>query len=87
VRNTHPRPLVGEHRVNQRKVPDHFVANFYFGIDLPFKKINLQFNVENSTNRVFQIGKESEFTPVQSSPPRFISGSVKDSFLTQVLIG
>lgn len=65
------------------RLPGHFVANFYFGIDLPFKekeKINLQFNVENATNRVFQIAKESEFTPVQFSPPRFISGSVKIHF-------
>ena len=65
------------------RLPDHFVANFYFGIDLPFKekeKINLQFNVENATNRVFQIAKESEFTPVQFSPPRFISGSVRIHF-------
>jgi hypothetical protein len=65
------------------RLPDHFVANFYFGIDLPFrekKKISLQINVENATNRVFGIAKESEFTPVQYSPPRFISGSVRVHF-------
>jgi outer membrane receptor protein involved in Fe transport len=65
------------------RLPDHFVANFYFGIDLPSterKKISLQFNIENASNRVFRIAKESEFTPVQYSPPRFISGSIKLHF-------
>jgi hypothetical protein len=65
------------------RLPSHFVANLYFGIDLPYtegRKISLQVNVENVTNRVFQIAKESEFTPVQYSPPRFISGSVKVHF-------
>jgi hypothetical protein len=65
------------------RLPDHFVANFYLGIDLLSEernKISLQFNIENAANRVFRIAKESEFTPVQYSPPRFISGSVRVRF-------
>jgi outer membrane receptor protein involved in Fe transport len=65
------------------RLPEHFVANFYFGVDL-FRKerrgLSLQFNVENATDRVFAIAKESEFTPIQFSPPRFLSGSLKLRF-------
>jgi 5-hydroxyisourate hydrolase-like protein (transthyretin family) len=65
------------------RLPEHFVANFYFGVDL-FRKercgLGLQFNVENATDRVFAIAKESEFTPIQFSPPRFLSASLKVRF-------
>lgn len=65
------------------RLPQHLVANLYFGVEL-FRKerrgLGLQFNVENVTNRVFQIAKESEFTPVQYSPPRFLSGSMRVRF-------
>ncbi|HST50726.1 MAG TPA: TonB-dependent receptor [Pyrinomonadaceae bacterium] len=65
------------------RLPEHLVANLYFGVEL-FRKerrgVGLQFNVENVSNRVFQIAKESEFTPVQYSPPRFISGSMRVRF-------
>ena len=67
----------------QVRLPEHFVANFYFGVDL-FREghhsVGLQLNVENATDRVFQIAKESEFTPIQFSPPRFLSGSVTFHF-------
>jgi outer membrane receptor protein involved in Fe transport len=65
------------------RLPDHLVANFYFGVDLWRKErrsVGLQVNVENATDRVFRIAKESEFTPVQFSPPRFVSGSVRFHF-------
>ncbi|MEP7075343.1 MAG: TonB-dependent receptor [Acidobacteriota bacterium] len=65
------------------RLPAHFVTNLYFGIDLFRKerhKMTLQFNVENVGNRVYQIAKESEFTPIQFSPPRFLSGSLKVRF-------
>ncbi|HTF37244.1 MAG TPA: TonB-dependent receptor [Blastocatellia bacterium] len=65
------------------RLPDHFVANFYFGVDL-FRKercgLGIQFNVENAADRVFAIAKESEFTPIQFSTPRFFSGSLKLRF-------
>lgn len=65
------------------RLPEHLVANFYVGVDF-FRKdrrrVSLQVNIENATNRVFQIAKESEFTPVQFSPPRFVSGSLKFRF-------
>jgi len=60
-------------------MPGHFVANFYFGIDLLCRErrgVTLMFKLENATSRVFRIAKEGEFTPVQYSPPRFVSASL-----------
>ena len=71
----------GERR--RLRLPDHFVANFDFGVDVFHREqrsVGLQFSIENATNRVYRIGKESEFTPVQFSPPRFISGSMRYRF-------
>jgi outer membrane receptor protein involved in Fe transport len=65
------------------RLPAHTVANLYFGFNLFGKErrgVGLQFNVENATNRVFRIAKESEFTPVQFSPARFVSGSMRIRF-------
>lgn len=65
------------------RLPDHFVANFYFGLDLfrrERNRVGVQFNIENVGDRVYRIAKESEFTPVQFSPPRFLSISLKVSF-------
>ncbi len=72
----------GAHPAFER-LPQHLIANVYMGIDL-FRherhRVSLQFSVENITNRVFAIAKESEFTPRQFSPPRFFSGSIKVHF-------
>jgi hypothetical protein len=65
------------------RLPGHFVANFNFGVDLWRRErrgVTLQFNLENATNRVFRIAKESKFTPVQYGPPRFISASLAYHF-------
>jgi len=65
------------------RLPERFVANFYFGIDLLRRErrgVTLRFNLENATDRVFRIAKESEFTPVQYSPPRFVSASLTYHF-------
>jgi hypothetical protein len=42
--------------------------------------VTLRFNLENATDRVFRIAKESEFTPLQYSPPRFVSASLTYHF-------
>src|SRR5213082_1690798 len=71
----------GEERVV--RLPAHAVANFYFGVELfrhERRGLGLQFNVENATDRVYAIAKESEFTPMQFSPPRFLSGSMRVRF-------
>jgi outer membrane receptor protein involved in Fe transport len=71
----------GEERL--ARLPQHFVANLYLGVEL-FRRerrgLGLQLNVENLTDRVFRIAKESEFTPVQYSPPRLLSGSLRVRF-------
>jgi outer membrane receptor protein involved in Fe transport len=79
-----PAAFPNEEGVETRiRLPEHLVANFTLGIDF-FRKdrrrVSLQFNLENATNRVFAIAKESEFTPIQFSPPRFLSGSLKFHF-------
>jgi hypothetical protein len=65
------------------RLPQHLVFNLHLGLDL-FRaerhRVSLQFNGENLTNRVFAIAKESEFTPVQYSAPRFLSASLKFHF-------
>ena len=65
------------------RLPEHFVANVYFGVDL-FREghhsVSVHVNIENANDRVFQIAKESEFTPIQFSPPRFVSASVTVHF-------
>lgn len=65
------------------RLPQHLIANLSFGIGLfnrEQSRLNLQFNIENLTNRVYQIAKESEFTPIQYSAARFVSGSLSLSF-------
>ncbi len=65
------------------RLPQHFVVNLYTAIDV-FKrdtsKLSLQFNIENLTNRVYAISKESEFTPLQFSSPRYFSSTLKFQF-------
>src|SRR5438045_3888723 len=71
----------GEERVT--RLPAHAVANLYFGVELfrhERRGLGLQFNVENANDRVNRIAKESEVTPVQFSPPRFLSGSMRIRF-------
>src|SRR5262249_41148416 len=73
----------GENEEVLVRLPGHFVANFNFGVDLWRRErrgVTLQFNLENATNRVFRIAKESKFTPVQYGPPRFISASLAYHF-------
>src|SRR5439155_21334089 len=54
------------------RLPDHFVANFYFGVDL-FRNercgLGLHLTVENATDQVFSIAMEITFTPIHFSRP------------------
>ena len=66
-----------------QRLPSHFVAGIGTGINLwrrEAKRLSLRFNLENVGNRVFAIAKESEFTPVQFSSPRFFSAGVRFAF-------
>jgi outer membrane receptor protein involved in Fe transport len=66
------------------RVPAHFTQNLSFGWDISRKdeepRVSLQFNVENLTNNVYVVARESVFTPGQYSIPRLYSGSMKIRF-------
>jgi outer membrane receptor protein involved in Fe transport len=66
------------------RVPQHFTQNLSFGWDV-FRaddrpRLSLQFSVENLTDNVYVVAKESIFTPGQYSIPRLYSGSIKIRF-------
>ncbi len=65
------------------RLPNHLTGNICAGIDLWNKDrhgVSLQFAIDNVTNRLYRVAKESEFTPVQYSSPRIISSSVRYRF-------
>jgi outer membrane receptor protein involved in Fe transport len=64
------------------RVPGHFTQNLTIGWDATGdpQGISLQFNVENLSNRVYVVARESAFTPGQYSMPRQFSGSMKVRF-------
>jgi hypothetical protein len=43
-------------------------------------RLTLQFNIENLTNNVYLISRESTFVQAQYSIPRLVSGSLKIRF-------
>jgi outer membrane receptor protein involved in Fe transport len=66
------------------RCPSHFTQNLSVGWDIPSaadrSRATLQFNVENLSNRVYLISKESTFVQGQYSHPRMFSGSLKFRF-------
>lgn len=66
------------------RCPDHFTQNLTIGWDALTSndqpRLTLQFNVENLTDNVYLISKESTFTQGQYSIPRLISGSLRIRF-------
>ncbi len=65
------------------RLPQHFTADFGAGIT-PWEKeshaLKLEFNVTNIGNRIYEIAKESETTPVQFSARRVVSGRITWKF-------
>jgi outer membrane receptor protein involved in Fe transport len=66
------------------RCPEHFTQNLSIGWDAVGNReqphLTLQFNIENLTNNVYLISKESTFVQGQYSIPRLISGSLKIRF-------
>ena len=65
------------------RLAGHTVGSLYMGIDLfrgERRTVQLRFDAENITNRVYRIAKESEFTPIQYSPPRFMGATIRIGF-------
>jgi outer membrane receptor protein involved in Fe transport len=68
----------------EARCPAHFTQNLSIGWDAirnhERPRLTLQFNIENLTNNVYLISKESTFVQGQYSIPRLFSGSLKIRF-------
>jgi outer membrane receptor protein involved in Fe transport len=66
------------------RCPEHFTQNLSVGWDAVRNgerpRVSLQFNIENLTNNVYLISKESTFVQGQYYIPRLFSGSLKFRF-------
>jgi hypothetical protein len=66
------------------RCPSHFTQNVSVGwnasADGSRPRLSLQFNVENLSNTVYLISKESTMVQGQYSIPRLVSGSLKIEF-------
>jgi len=68
----------------EARCPSHFTQNLTLGWDALFDGdiplLTFQFNIENLSDNVYLISKESTFVQGQYSIPRLVSGSVKFRF-------
>ena len=66
------------------RVPEHFTQSFTIGWDAfsngERTRVGFQFNIENLSNNIYIVARESPFTPGQYSMPREFSGSIKFHF-------
>ena len=66
------------------RCPSHFTQNITFGWNAPSNgnrpEMSLQFTVENVSNEVYLLSKESTMVQGQYSIPRLISGALKIGF-------
>ena len=66
------------------RCPEHFTQNLTLGWDALFTgdvpRLTFQFNIENLSDNVYLISKESTFVQGQYSIPRLVSGSIKLRF-------
>ena len=66
------------------RCPEHFTKNLTLGWDTMFSgdipRLSFQFNIENLSDNVYLISKESTFVQGQYSIPRLVSGSIKFRF-------
>ena len=65
------------------RLPQHFTTDLATGLTLwnsEPRRLNLEFDVTNVSNSVYQIAKESEEIPIQYAPARTVGGSLKFHF-------
>ena len=65
------------------RLPQHFTADLATGLNLwnaERRRIDLEFDVTNVSNSIYQIAKESEEIPIQYAPARTVGGSLKFHF-------
>jgi TonB dependent receptor/Carboxypeptidase regulatory-like domain len=68
---------------NGPRLPQHFTADLATGLTLwgaEPRHLDLEFNITNVSNSIYQIAKESEEIPIQYAPSRTVGGSVKYRF-------
>lgn len=65
------------------RLPEHFTADLAGGINLwrtEPRYLDLEFDITNVGNSIYQIAKESEEVPIQYAPARTVGGSLKFHF-------
>jgi hypothetical protein len=68
---------------NGPRLPQHFTTNLATGLTLwgsEPRRLDLEFDVTNVSNSIYQIAKESEEIPIQYAPARTVGGSLKFRF-------
>jgi hypothetical protein len=65
------------------RLPQHFTGDLVTGINVwnaEPRRLDLEFDVTNVSNSVYQIAKESDEIPIQCAPSRTVGGSLKFHF-------
>jgi outer membrane receptor protein involved in Fe transport len=65
------------------RLPQHFTSDLATGINLwsaEPRRLDLEFDITNVSNSIYQIAKESEEIPIQYAPSRTVGGSLKFHF-------
>ena len=65
------------------RLPQHFTCDLASGVNLwnvEPRRLDLEFDVTNVSNSIYQIAKESEEIPIQYAPSRTVGGSLKFHF-------
>jgi hypothetical protein len=86
--HTHEEGEVHEHATGPglcgSRCPSHFTPDVSFGWNAMMNgnqpRLSLQFNIENLSNKVYLLSKESTMVQGQYSVPRLFSGSLKIGF-------
>lgn len=68
---------------NGPRLPQHFTTDLATGVTVwnqEPRRLELEFDVTNVSNSVYQIAKESEEIPIQYAPSRTVGGSLKFHF-------
>ncbi len=68
---------------NGPRLPQHFTTDLGSGLtvwDAEPRKLDVEFDVTNVSNSVYQIAKESDEVPIQYAPSRTVGGSLKFRF-------
>jgi hypothetical protein len=68
---------------NGPRLPQHFTTDLATGLTLwnpEPRRLDLEFDITNVSNSIYQIAKESEEIPIQYAPSRTVGGSLKFHF-------